>query len=197
MPADFIRKHMAKCAEVLAVQEKKWANIYRYKVGNGIRTVNIELKSHVPSHIHIDGHRALISYIGQPVTCYVCNETTHMAQKCPTRKQKRPEDKRRTKNTWAQIIDTRLKVNTNQGPMPRMEEAHQINTNNEQTKELKIRKNCRKTNVQTESQEQEKDDTPTTINYTTTHTTTEVDYIEDKMDTTEIQAEGRGKETRK
>ena len=95
MPMEIIKEHMTKYGVVHAVSEDKWSNMYRYAVGNGIRTVTIELKTHIPSHLYIEGYRTLISYVGQPTTCYVCNETTHMAQKCHKR-QKHPQEIRPT-----------------------------------------------------------------------------------------------------
>jgi hypothetical protein len=50
---------------------------YRYAVPNGIRVVDIHLKNYVPSHLMITGHRVLISYDGQPSTCYNCKEQGH------------------------------------------------------------------------------------------------------------------------
>ena len=47
----------------------------------------------------------MVSYTGQPVTCYVCNSTTHMAQECPAR-QKRTKDTGPTLNkTWARVVE--------------------------------------------------------------------------------------------
>jgi hypothetical protein len=80
MPTEIIKEHITKYGVVHAVPEEKWSNVYRYIVGNGIRTVNIKLKTHIPSHLYIEGYRTLISYVGQPKTCYVCNETTHVCK---------------------------------------------------------------------------------------------------------------------
>jgi hypothetical protein len=38
------------------------------------------LRTHVPSHIEVAGHRALVSYEGQPTICYGCDETEHVYQ---------------------------------------------------------------------------------------------------------------------
>ena len=56
---------------------------YRYSVANGIRQVSITLTRHVPSHLTVAGHRVLISYDGQPLTCYGCGEADHMYSVCP------------------------------------------------------------------------------------------------------------------
>jgi len=35
-----------------------------------MRLVTVGIKNHVPSQLHIDGQRVLISYVGQPVACF-------------------------------------------------------------------------------------------------------------------------------
>jgi hypothetical protein len=52
-------------------------------MGNGMRLVTVDLKNHVPSQLHIDEHRVVISYDGQPVACFVCDAANHVAQECP------------------------------------------------------------------------------------------------------------------
>ena len=89
----------------MGVQDEKWAHNYRYHVGNVVRLVNIELQTHVLSHLHIEGNMALVTYAGQPTTCYICNETTHMANECPTRKSPRTDRLRTYRNTWANVVE--------------------------------------------------------------------------------------------
>jgi hypothetical protein len=85
MPNDIIKEHRTKYGIVNGVTDEKWSNLYRYAVRNGIRIATIDLRMHIPSHLCIAGYRTLISYIGQPTTCYICNGTTHIANKCPSR----------------------------------------------------------------------------------------------------------------
>jgi hypothetical protein len=108
MPEEIIRQHLGKYGQVAKIKEEKWANTYRYNVANGIRIVQMDLRTHISSHIHIDGYRALISYTGQPSTCYICGGTNHMAQECPSRKHTRRENKKTTSNTWANIVEKGL-----------------------------------------------------------------------------------------
>jgi len=65
---------MSKYEEVKSIRDEMWTSAYRYKVNNGIRIVEMKLKLHLPSHMAIAGNDALISYDGQPPTCYRCNE---------------------------------------------------------------------------------------------------------------------------
>ena len=84
-PEKVIRTIMGRYGEVKDVQAETWARFYRYKVANGIRIVVMTLAKHIPSNITIAGHRALVSYEGQPMTCYRCQETGHFHYACPMR----------------------------------------------------------------------------------------------------------------
>jgi predicted AlkP superfamily pyrophosphatase or phosphodiesterase len=90
LPNEVIRTHLSKYGTIQHIMDETWSHTYRYCVGNGIRIVTMDLTTHVPSHLRIEGYRALISYNGQPVTCYICNATDHMAQDCHKRKPKQP-----------------------------------------------------------------------------------------------------------
>ena len=68
---------MSAYADIKTIQDEVWANTYRFKFKTGLRLVDIGLKKHIPSHIKIEGHRALISYEGQTMTCFRCNEQGH------------------------------------------------------------------------------------------------------------------------
>ena len=46
------------------------------------------LTKHVPSHLVIAEQRVLISYDGQPTTCYGCGETGHIYPTCPRRQRR-------------------------------------------------------------------------------------------------------------
>jgi len=81
-----IKESLPKYGEIGNIRGEIWAAIYRYKVFNGIKIVEIKLKRHMPSHLTIAGNNALISYDGQPPTCYRCNEPGHQQAECPRRK---------------------------------------------------------------------------------------------------------------
>jgi len=69
-----IKESLYKYGEIVNIRDETWAAVYKYKVFNGIRKVEIKLKRHMPSHLNIAGNEALIFYDGQPPTCYPCNE---------------------------------------------------------------------------------------------------------------------------
>jgi len=85
-----IKAHMSKYGDVRRIGDEMWAAAYRYKVYNGTRIVEMRLKQHVPSNMSITGNDALISYDGQPQTCYRRNETGHRRQACPRGKRLGP-----------------------------------------------------------------------------------------------------------
>jgi hypothetical protein len=53
-----LRDAMSKYGDVKDIQEEQWPNQYRYKVSNGVKIVELNLKKHVPSHVFIAGHSA-------------------------------------------------------------------------------------------------------------------------------------------
>jgi hypothetical protein len=60
-----------------------WPGDRIHVVANGIRQALMSLTKHIPSHLTIEGHRVLISYEGQPTTCYGCGEIGHLYPNCP------------------------------------------------------------------------------------------------------------------
>jgi hypothetical protein len=101
---NMIRDNLTKYGEVKNIRDEIWTSAYRYKVYNGIRIVDMKLKKHLPSHMAIAGNDALISYDGQPPTCYRCNETGHQQQDCPRRKRVGPPANDAANSTWADIV---------------------------------------------------------------------------------------------
>jgi hypothetical protein len=107
--------------EVKDITEDAWSRIYRNKVSNGIRIATANLKQHIPSHMTIANNRVLITYEGQPPTCYGCNGTGHQYQECPRRKQMKLHQTKPSTPSWADIVlqgttstrtDTEQEVNT-------------------------------------------------------------------------------------
>lgn len=83
-----IANQMKSYGEVESVDYEYWSSKWhtngappkRYK--NGGRIVSIRLKRHVPSFIRIAGHRALVTYNGQPKTCSYCASPEHLIAEC-------------------------------------------------------------------------------------------------------------------
>jgi hypothetical protein len=81
-----LRDFMSTYGDVKTITQELWSRAYRYPVSNGIRIVEIGRKSHIPSQMMVLGHRLLVSYEGQPLICYKCNEPGHQSHECPKRR---------------------------------------------------------------------------------------------------------------
>jgi len=101
--ADTIKTCLVKYGEVKTIRDEMWTQAYRYKVFNGVRIVEIKIKQHLPSHLLIAGHDALISYVGQLPTCYRCNSIGHQ-QDCPKRRVAGHSTQNVQSFNWADIV---------------------------------------------------------------------------------------------
>jgi len=81
-----------------------WTQAYRYRVYNGVKTVKIKIKQHLPSHLLIAGHETLIYYDCQPPTCYCCNAIDHQQQECPRRRATGAPAQNPQTSTWADVV---------------------------------------------------------------------------------------------
>src|SRR5215510_11768318 len=52
----------------------------------------------------IAGHRVLISYDGQPLTCYNCNEQGHQYIECPYRRSPTPSNTSMHTASWSHMV---------------------------------------------------------------------------------------------
>ncbi len=52
------------------------------EVENGITTVCIELKRHIPSFLQVGAYTVMLRYNGQPRTCRKCDQVGHLATAC-------------------------------------------------------------------------------------------------------------------
>lgn len=81
-----ISRYLKPYGKVIQITKEKWSSAYRYQVDNGIRSVKMVVHKHIPSFMIIAGHRAFITYDGQPQTCSLCHSTDHLRQQCPRRR---------------------------------------------------------------------------------------------------------------
>ena len=81
-----------------------WPKTYIYKVPNGVRQVTITLTKHIPSELTVDGHRALLSYEGQPATCYGCGDIGHLYPTCPKHRDRGAVSRDQQHKTHATIV---------------------------------------------------------------------------------------------
>jgi hypothetical protein len=85
VPEETLRATLAFYGNIMSIQDEIWATSYRYTVAGGVRQATMSLTQHIPSHLTVAGYRTLISYDGQPATCYGCGDTEHLYQACPRR----------------------------------------------------------------------------------------------------------------
>jgi hypothetical protein len=141
IPDSIVRNALAKYGEVRDITHENWANTYRYPVANGIRAVQMTQKTHIPSNIVIAGHRVLISYDGQPLTCCGCGAVDHLYLVCPNRRKQKETGMTTSNRTWADIAagetgnvdnepitDIPPDVNETHHDVKLIDETHQIAT---------------------------------------------------------------------
>jgi hypothetical protein len=98
-----IKTVLEKYGEVKDTMAETWGRAYRYPVNNGMRAATMALVTHIPSHLIVEGHRSLVSYDGQPTTCYGCNAVGHMYMECPKRKRLTGQGVGQ-RRTWADVV---------------------------------------------------------------------------------------------
>ena len=103
---DVLRAALTSYGLVHEVKEEAWTNTYRYVVGSGVHYVSMTLTEHVPSNLLIKGTRVLITYDGQPITCYGCGEVGHMYNACPQRRAQKRDVRPRGPSTYAKVVST-------------------------------------------------------------------------------------------
>ena len=81
-----LKTALAPYGDIVTIQDEVWSKSYRYTVKTGVKIAMINLKEHLPSQIAVGEQRALISYEGQPVTCYTCGAQGHIQQECSKRR---------------------------------------------------------------------------------------------------------------
>ena len=86
IPDEILRDALKPYGKVLDISIESWSKAYRYQVSNGIRIIQIVMSKHAPSNLTVAGNRVILSYEGQPLTCYGCGNEGHIFSACPTRK---------------------------------------------------------------------------------------------------------------
>jgi hypothetical protein len=104
VPDHTLRSILEKFGTIYGITADQWAKMYRYRVSNGVRLVNMSLKQHIPSHLQIVGIQVLITYDGQPQTCYGCNSADHQYQLCPNRRREVRSMIPHPRTTWVHVV---------------------------------------------------------------------------------------------
>jgi hypothetical protein len=104
VPDRTLRDILTTCGVVKSITEEQWMKAYRYEVSNGIRIVEMAIRKHLPSTMHIANNRILVPYEGQPATCYGCGGLGHQYQGCPQRRQAMQRHDVTTPTTWTNVV---------------------------------------------------------------------------------------------
>ncbi|KAJ4440686.1 hypothetical protein ANN_08834 [Periplaneta americana] len=67
-----------------SVRNEQWSTAVPFPVNNGIRALKMEVKQNIPGSVPIAGYNAHVTYIGQPILCFVCHEPDHK-KRVPTK----------------------------------------------------------------------------------------------------------------
>lgn len=111
---DTLRATLAPYGKFMDIQDERWSKANRYAVANGVLLVTMLLSRHVPSHLTVAGHRVLLSYEGQPATCYGCGEVNHTYKGCPVCHKSGTVRPNLTKATYASIVTAGVAPTENQ-----------------------------------------------------------------------------------
>ena len=104
VPDDALKETMKQYGKIISIQTETWSTTYRYKVSNGIRNVHFVMSRHIPPTLTVAGNKVLLSYDGQPFTCYTCGEEGHVASTCPQRRRPVSERGRTHPASYAGIL---------------------------------------------------------------------------------------------
>jgi hypothetical protein len=99
-----LRASLIPYEKIINIETERWSKHYRYAVENGVRRVTIMMNRQVPSHLTVAGCRVLLSYEGQPATCYGCGEVGHVYQGCPARQKLSQARIAPTQQTYANVV---------------------------------------------------------------------------------------------
>ena len=104
IPNEILKDALKMYGKVIDISMERWSKAYRYQVENGIRNVQIVMSNHVPSNLKVAGNRTIVTYEGQPLTCYGCGKEGHIYSSCPTRKRPIESRKQLRMETYATVL---------------------------------------------------------------------------------------------
>jgi hypothetical protein len=103
-PDEVLTTALIPYGRVWEVHNESWTGDYVYHVPSGVTYVTMTLTRHVPSTLFIPDERVLLTYEGQPATCYVCSEIGHISTECPSRHTRTQAHRLTHPMTYAAIV---------------------------------------------------------------------------------------------
>jgi hypothetical protein len=104
IPDEVLTSALIPYGRVWEVNHESWTGNYVYHVPSGVRYVTMTLTKHVPSTLFIANERVLLTYEGQPATCYVCSAIGHISSACPSRRTRTQAHRLTNPMTYADIV---------------------------------------------------------------------------------------------
>ena len=86
VPNTLVTNALNRYGVIKSVRNEQWSTSFPLPVNNGIRAVKMEIKQHIPVSVTIAGYNAHITYVGQPLLCFVCHAPDHKKEDCPQRR---------------------------------------------------------------------------------------------------------------
>ncbi|KAJ4435276.1 hypothetical protein ANN_23854 [Periplaneta americana] len=118
VPNSMVTTALTRYGVIHSVRNEQWSTAFPFPVNNGIRALKMEVKQNIPGSVPIAGYNAHVTYIGQPILCFVCHEPDHKKGECPRRKTTLPVSVQSRKLLLSDIVMGR----SSQGPSTSKEE---------------------------------------------------------------------------
>ncbi|KAJ4429252.1 hypothetical protein ANN_26255 [Periplaneta americana] len=118
VPNSMVTTALTRYGVINSVRNEQWSTAFPFPVNNGIRALKMEVKQNIPGSVPIGGYNAHVTYIGQPILCFVCHEPDHKKEGCRRRKTTLPVSVQSRKLLLSDIVMGR----SSQGPSTSKEE---------------------------------------------------------------------------
>ncbi|XP_034256279.1 uncharacterized protein LOC117654169 [Thrips palmi] len=98
---DVLTAALAPYGKVINIRATAYGENFIFKCDSGVRIARMELRTHIPSFLHIGTSRtrATVVYDGQERTCAICNKPGHLRFDCPEKKSAQGRV-----NRWADVV---------------------------------------------------------------------------------------------
>lgn len=134
MPHSTVGNFMMRFGDVLSIQNERWKN-YFGGVYNGVRVLQMRIKTSIPSFISIENQTATVLHPNQTKTCKYCSRAVHPNQKCLDV----TASENATKTTTAATTLPAAETNFNENEFPSMHSSHPTSSSRDTFSEILAR----------------------------------------------------------